>query len=416
MKDKGEAIILAGDFNEPLTLETSTTAKICQDINLVDMMNLRHPAIPEPATFIRGTKRIDYFLISESILPAVQACGYDPFHFRLQSDHRGMLLDLHTPTAFGNATAALASIPSRDLRSKDAAAVTKYITAKHSHLHANNFFTHLDTLLESPEFDLPTAEKLDALLVQATVHAGKQCRARRRDWWSQTLTIQRTKANLLRRLLSGYKNGINVRSALLAQIEELQITFDLPPTFDSCNAALRQAQLDTLALTAKQKELRNDELESSAEVYSMQGKADKQSNVQSMANQEQLSQIFSRIQSIGSAQSSRGQFTSLQIPTSWPTPDEPITNIQALPDPKAIQQDESQWRTVELPSDILYYLRLRNRLHFGQAQGTPFTEPPLSESLDWEASTKTSDLILDGDYDDNTLDDIQQLMLKNCKH
>jgi hypothetical protein len=31
----------------------------------------------------------------------------------------------------------------------------------------------------------------------------------------------------------------------------------------------------------------------------------------------------------------------------------------------------------EMPNSIVYYLLLRNRKHFGQAQGTPFTEPPL---------------------------------------
>jgi hypothetical protein len=87
-----------------------------------------------------------------------------------------MFLDIHTPTAFGNQTAALASLPSRDLRSKDTAAVTKYINAKHEHLLINNFFNNLDDLRATPELDPVAAEKLDTLLVQAAFHAGKQCR------------------------------------------------------------------------------------------------------------------------------------------------------------------------------------------------------------------------------------------------
>ncbi len=39
----------------------------------------------------------------------------------------------------------------------------------------------------------------------------------------------------------------------------------------------------------------------------------------------------------------------------------------------------------------------------------------LSEHVDWQASTKYSDMILEGDYDDSTLDDIQQLMIQHCK-
>jgi hypothetical protein len=326
-----------------------------------------------------------------------------------------MFLDLHTPTAFGNHTAALASLPSRDLRSKDAAAVTKYINSKHDHLLANNFFANLAELIENQEFNAISAEKLDALLVQSAFHAGKQCRARRRDWWSHTLTKQRTKTNILRRLMSGFKNNIDMQPVLEARLDTLNIKMDLPLTAEACSIALRESQLETSKLAAKHKELRQEELESRAEIHAMQGSDDKQSNVQAMNNKEQMSQIFSRIRSIRSDKSARSHFTSLQIPISWPHPGDEITNLQELPDPKAIQHDDSLWRTVELPSDILYYLRLRNRLHFGQAQGTPFTETPLSEHVDWQASTKYSDMILEGDYDDSTLDDIQQLMIQHCK-
>jgi hypothetical protein len=179
LKDRNDAIILAGNFNEPLTLKTFTTAKICQNINLVDV-DLRN--VPQPS-------------------------------------HTLHIWECHCCSRFPSA-------------------VTKYITAKQDHLTANNFFNNLATLIESPELDSLSAEKLDGLLVQAAVHAGKQCRARQCNWWSQILTIQRTKANLLRRLLSGYKNGVEVRPALNTQIQQLQLTFDLPPTHELCNAAL----------------------------------------------------------------------------------------------------------------------------------------------------------------------------------
>jgi hypothetical protein len=155
-----------------------------------------------------------------------------------------------------------------------------------------------------------------------------------------------------------------------------------PLTAEACSTALCEAQIETNNLASKHKDLRQEELESCAEIHTIQGSADKQSNVQAMNNKEQMSQIFSRIRSIRSDQSARTHFTSLQILISWPRPGDEITNLQKLPGPKAIQHDDTLWRTVELPSDILYYLRLCNHLHFGQAQGTPFTEPPLSEHID----------------------------------
>jgi hypothetical protein len=168
----------------------------------------------------------------------VQACGYGPFNYRLHSDHQGMFLNLHTPTAFGNHTAALALLPSWDLCSKDTSAATNYITAKHSHLSSNNFFNNLDDLLNQPELDPIKAEKLDSLLVQAAFHAGNQCRSRRRDWWSLALTKQCTKTNILLCHLSGYKNNIDMKPALEARLLHLKLTMDLPPTAVLCNAAL----------------------------------------------------------------------------------------------------------------------------------------------------------------------------------
>ena len=41
---------------------------------------------------------------------------------------------------------------------------------------------------------------------------------------------------------------------------------------------------------------------------------------------------------------------------------------------------------------------VRNRLHFGQAEGTPFTRSPLSDDFDWEASTVQAEALLCGNY------------------
>jgi hypothetical protein len=125
--------------------------------------------------------------------------------------------------------------------------------------------------------------------------------------------------------------------------------------------------------------------------------------------------MFSKICTARGLNTKNGQFTSLQIPNDWPYHTE-ISNVASLSDPKVIAEDDSKWRTVELPADIMHYLQLRNRLHFGQAQGTPFTVSPLRELINWEASTKTSDLILEGEYSNTELNNLEQLFLNHCQH
>jgi hypothetical protein len=415
MKQRNEHIILVGDFNEPLDAGNSNMAKICQDIGLADVFSIRHPHLPEPATHIRGSRRIDYFLVSASVLPAVKAIGYDPFQYRITSDHRGMFLDLDNEILFGNQTQALAATPSRDIRSKDAKANTVFANANYEHLEANNFFANLETMLEYPHLDPIQAEKLDKLLEQASKLGGTSCRKRRRDWWSQKVTTLRCQCHLLQRLLSGYRNSIDILPIVTQRMHELNLDFQLPNSFESCKKMLKIAQNLVREASQQHIQIRLDELDDRAETCALEGNLEKQKNIKQMASHESTCKMYSKIRSARGLNTKNAQFTSLQIPTDWPDRDTEISNIESLSDPKSIAHDDSKWRTVELPADIMHYLRLRNRLHFGQAQGTPFTVSPLRELVDWEASTKTSDLILEGDYTPTELNDLEELFLQHCR-
>jgi hypothetical protein len=115
-----ESIILAGDFNKNLDICSSATARLCKDQGLVDIFASQYPDYPVFSTYIRGTKRINYYLLLHNILPLVTDVGYEPFHYHTTSDHCGLFLGLDTETLFKNATIALAApLPYRDLRSKD---------------------------------------------------------------------------------------------------------------------------------------------------------------------------------------------------------------------------------------------------------------------------------------------------------
>jgi len=84
----------------------------------------------------------------------------------------------------------------------------------------------------------------------------------------------------------------------------------------------------------------------------------------------------------------------LEIPENWPPPFTPMQDITLLPDPKL----SARWRSITSPAEIEYYLILRNRLHFGQAQVTPFTKAPLKNDIPWGADVLRSNDILNGTY------------------
>eukprot|EP00957_Ditylum_brightwellii_P207280 15352273-Ditylum_brightwellii.AAC.1 len=82
-----------------------------------------------------------------------------------------------------------------------------------------------------------------------------------------------------------------------------------------------------------------------------------------------------------------------------------------LEDPKKAQQ----WRTVNIPEEILHYLTIQNRCYFGQAKGTPFTLPSLSQYFDWAANSSVSEMVLKDEFNSKELDEVQKLFIQHCK-
>ena len=72
-----ESLIVMGDFNEEISKIDSTAHCLCSSLDLTDV--LFHRASSHLATYNRGTKRIDYVLLSLDITSTVVAAGYEDF-------------------------------------------------------------------------------------------------------------------------------------------------------------------------------------------------------------------------------------------------------------------------------------------------------------------------------------------------
>jgi hypothetical protein len=72
------------------------------------------------------------------------------------------------------------------------------------------------------------------------------------------------------------------------------------------------------------------------------------------------------------------------------------------------------WITLDQPEVIREALIQRNKLHFGQAQGTFPIKAPFSEKITWDADTPYSDLLLQGNipFSDDKINEISKLFLE----
>ena len=79
------------------------------------------------------------------------------------------------------------------------------------------------------------------------------------------------------------------------------------------------------------------------------------------------------------------------------------------------KKDENAWRTITTPKEIEFYLQKRNQLHFGQAETdqTQFILPDMKHEFNWSASTNSAELVLHGEYTNQELDEVMNLLLDN---
>jgi hypothetical protein len=173
-RQEGDEIILTGDFNEALGDETDGIPKLCSSLNLVDLMFSLHK-YRQISTYAWGKKRLDYALATLLAARTIVAGGYEPFNYRLASDHHAFFLDFDKEALFGSQSPSLASIHRRDLHAKNPKEVTKYLEAKHDLLEAHNIFDRIQRLITDPHLNTALAVSINTDLYWISIAAGKKC-------------------------------------------------------------------------------------------------------------------------------------------------------------------------------------------------------------------------------------------------
>jgi endonuclease/exonuclease/phosphatase family metal-dependent hydrolase len=99
-KSQGKTIIV-GDLNEELGVDLSGFATSCAKFDLADVHEHFHPDTSDLVTYIRGSRRVDYAMVSHELLPWIKNNGFNPFNLIHSSDHRAGFLDLDLSGALG---------------------------------------------------------------------------------------------------------------------------------------------------------------------------------------------------------------------------------------------------------------------------------------------------------------------------
>jgi hypothetical protein len=384
--------------------------QISQQYQLLDIWKQKFPQRAEPSTYIHGSKRIDYTLISRELSPAVVAVGYEPFHYTSATDHHGMFIDFNTAKLFGNTTNKMQTAKSRHLNSKYPLGRNTYIQAASDHGREHNLFQRLHDLLESNTRDDALIEQLDATLGDCCDLGERKCKKARPEWWTLEINRLRIWRRTLQKLQSSLKNNIDITNRIRSTCGAKNISTPPPLTVDATMLAITQVRKDIRAYMKKSRDTRALE---QLKRISMECADDNQDNaniLHSIHLTEQHTQMYNMFRNIhGNYQHS--SLTTVEIPDTWPAPGQPGEWF----DPKIHAKHDRPFRKLTIPSEIEYYLMERNRRHFGQAHGTPFTIAPLADLINWQADTNAAELILKGEFSNDELDDVTQLLLQHCE-
>ena len=402
---------MGGDFNEELGLEVQGLTKVFQDCNLVDVMIAKNGIPSEPfSSSLRSTKPkvIDYTYISPSLLPAVDACGYEPFMSGIVSDHRSMYIDFNDSLLYGSATVEIPPMAGRDLSSKSPQQVTDYFAHKQLFLDQHNFKKQLEIFEAKPT--KARLQKLDRTLAQASIYAGKRVKRYPSAPYSPALALLRNKFNLLRILFHQFTYNRDHTEAIQSILQRItDEDWKLPQTREECKARYNLAKAELRKAENKERKtgkLRQAHLEARAAVMAQKGDKAMAKIVNQLRRAEEMKQVYAK------CAHARGKLV-----------DSGLSHLE-VPDPSDQEQDPKKckkWIRITCPQDIQDRLAKRNQKHFSQMQGTPLTQPPfqhsppLSYDIDFQANSLTAELILEGDYPTEALDDITALMVAHMK-
>ena len=387
-----------------MTNTDSGMAELSTECGLIDIFAQRLGTALQPNTWQRGTKRIDYVLASPSIGTMIRAAGYEPFGYRLTSDHRAVFVDLDTKALFGTKPSPIAPLTHRDFESNNPGAIPKYITSMIRELKQHNFAARMSVLTGLKEPDHQLAETLDRDLERAAKHAAKRCKKKYKTPWSPafstawaTLRYWKIQKSQLNNLTQSFSHAISKWRELYPHLPTVD-----NPTPDQIKQGYATAVTMLRDARLQATQMRIDYLEAQVRMYEDIEEQGKAKIIKRIKQAEAIKRTYQQLRIIQLA-TTKGGITHIKVPTD------------SLADPKTCPPEDEHWRTERVPLEIERLLIRRNQHHFGQADNTPFITSGIQAQVKYNGSGRVADLILTGEYDASNLSEATQLFIQHLQ-
>jgi hypothetical protein len=401
LRQQGQEIIVMMDANNTLQNTRSALTKWTAETKLIDPLVQRHGTEGEPPTYARGSKRIDYILVSENLSEYVISCGILPLHNICFSDHRALYIDIDLQAFLKSEPPSHMNRVQRGISSEDPRSVKKYQERLTKAINGANFeslFKEVDDMIcltGATDTVHEMIELIDKKFTQIRLDCEKESQSKFRHPWSPALRDAALALNYWNVWLSQKKQNKNLKHARLRYVTRQTEEYETSDnhSLEFIKFKLSQSQRKLHMVQERAAELRQTFLEDKARIYSEEGNQGLESIIRRIIHHERQQQIFLKLKWI------RGKTLSGGIDY-------------------IIQPDDSgQEQIIRDPETIFSSIIDYNISHFSQADATEITKEPIKSILGPFGTTKECDEILEGQFQIEELEcsDAAKAILRQLK-
>lgn len=390
LKLDGHEIILLMDANESLQTPNCRLSNWVRNNNLIDIHVMKHGTKDEPATFARGInpKRIDYILTTPSIAEYVTAAGILPIKEVCNGDHRALFADFDLKTFLRGEPSEESRAPRRGLTTNNPRAVLAYREFLKKELDTSNLESDANMINYAIKMEARTHEdirkmmnKLDDDLTRTKLEADKKCEKINNTPWSPELM----KAKRTKTFWQLWVSELKLNKDLSKKRKQAWAKGSTnTPSIKEAQKNLRLAQAEMRKTTKNAAKIREAHLEERAAMASMSGDMTKEQAINRIRKAEARQAIFNRLRRIMGKNNHGG-----------------VSHV-------LVEKASGEWEAVTEKDRINELLIDRNREHFSQADGTPFTIQPLRDLFGKYGTNEASDLLIKGELDVDSIEGISE--------
>jgi hypothetical protein len=338
---------------------------------------------------VPGSSRIDYIFGSKNIRKHCKRSGILPFGIGYSSNHRAIFAEIDIESVLATKVQSIDSTSARKLHQATPKERTRFLQEADVFLESHGIYEKLKKLHDKNKdewdhSDINEFEKCDDMLIQGVLHAEKLTQRIKNTPWSPRFATAVNKKSFWKIALSLKLNHRFPNENFIQWSKSLGIEDFNAIATPTVKSYLRAAQAELREVEKAASELRELHLRDLLTEAELTGDEETiQRRLKILLRAHERKSHFKRLKNILKP-NSMGGLSYILVPKDFQADQYPY-NSDAVGDCEPIHDADA----------MQLMIQRRNIIHFGQAQGTPFTIPPL-DKLNWEATSIEAEELLLG--------------------